>query len=364
MTIAALSRCLGAAGLLCAVWALPSGPAGADAIGDFYKGKSITLLISVGAGDGMDLTARILARHWKAHLPGQPTFIPKNMTGAGHLRATNFLYDQAPKDGTTIGAIIPAFVMHQMLDGASVNYDAAKFQWIGSTNASNAMIFVWHTSGVKTLQDAMEQEVLLGGSGAGSNSVLYPAIFNNILGTKFKVIMGYKSTPEIDIAMERLEVQGRAGSTFNTLMANNAEWVTDKKLNILAQIGQEKEPGFEHIPLMTDFARDPVSREVIEIFSGQITLGRPYLLPPGVPADRVAALRTSFDAALKDPALLADAKTSRLDISPTNGDKLQKLVEAMIHTNDEVVARMKAALETKGAIAGEAKGGDGNSPPP
>lgn len=360
MTITALSRCLGAAGLLGAAWVLPFAPAGADSIGDFYKGKSISLLISVGAGDGMDLTARILARHWKTHLPGQPTFIPKNMPGAGHLRATNFLYDQAPKDGTVVGAIIPSFVMHQMLGGKSVNYDAAKFQWIGSTNASNAMIFVWHASGVKTLQDAMQKEVLLGGSGAGSNSVLYPAILNNLVGTKFKVVTGYKSTPEIDIAMERLEVQGRAGSTFNTLMANNPEWVTDKKLNILVQIGQDKEPGFENIPLMTEFAKDQASREVLRIFSGQITLGRPYLLPPDVPADRVAALRASFDAALKDPALLTDAKNARLDISPTSGDKLQKLVEAMINTDDAVVARMKAALETKGAIADKRKGGNSN----
>jgi tripartite-type tricarboxylate transporter receptor subunit TctC len=157
--------------------------------------------------------------------------------------------------------------------------------------------------------------------------------------------------------MERGEVQGRAGSTFNTLMANNPEWVKDKKLNILVQIGQEKEPGFEQIPMLTDFAKDQTTREVLDIFAGQVTLGRPYLLPPNVPADRVAAMRASFDATLKDPALLADAKTARLEISPTKGETLQKLVEAMMKIDDAVLARTKAALETKGAIAEHSKGG-------
>ena len=352
MTITTLFRGLGAAGLLGATFSLP---ASADAVGDFYKGKTVSLIISVGAGDGMDLTARIIARHWRNFISGQPTIVAKNMTGAGHLRATNYLYNQAPQDGTEVGAIIPVFVMNQLLDARSVNFDSAKFNWLGSSNASNAMIFVWHTTGVKTLQDAMNKEVIMGGSGAGSNSVLYPAVLNNILGTKFKVVMGYKSTPEIDIAMERGEVQGRAGGTFNTLMANNPEWVTDKKLNILVQIGQQKEPGFEQIPLLTEFAKDDTSREVLDIFAGQITLGRPYLLPPNVPADRVAAMRASFDAVLKDPALLADAKKSRLDISPTSGEKLQKLVEDMMKVNETVLARTKAALETKGAIAEQTK---------
>jgi tripartite-type tricarboxylate transporter receptor subunit TctC len=341
------SRRLGAAALLSVV-VLPH-VAHADAIEDFYKGKMITLIISTGEGDGQDKMARLVARHWTNHIPGKPTIVAKNMPGAGNLRATNFLYGQAPKDGTTIGAIIPAFTLQQMLGGTGVNYDSAKFNWIGSSNTSNPTIHVWHTAGIASIEDAKKREVLMGGTGAGSNSVLYPTILNNIIGTKFKVIMGYRASGEVNLAMERGEVQGRAGETFNTLMANEPDWVRDKKINILVQIGREKEKGFENIPLATDFAKDAGSRDVLKVFGDVIALGRPYLAPPDVPKDRIAALRQSFDAAVKDPALLADAERAHLDISPTDGQTLQQVVAGMIHTNAEVLARVKQMVEASNA---------------
>jgi tripartite-type tricarboxylate transporter receptor subunit TctC len=327
--------------------ALAVGPVGAhaDTVGDFYKGKTVTLIISTGEGDGQDKTARLLARHWSDHLPGNPTFVPKNMPGAGNLRAANYLYAQAPKDGTTIAAIIPSFVLQQILGGKGVYYDANKLQWLGSSNASNPTIYVWHTTGIKNIEDVKNKEVLMGGTGAGSNSVLYPTIFNDMLGTKFKVVMGYRSTGEVNLAIERGEVQGRAGETFNVLVANDAEWMRDKKIDILVQIGRAKEPGFEDVPLATEFAKDQTSRDVLQVFGNVIALGRPYLAPPGVPADRVAALRASFDATAKDPALLAEAKKARLDVSPTEGGTLQTVVGGMMHTNAAVLARIKAVLE-------------------
>lgn len=327
----------------------------ADAVSDFYSGKSITLIISTGEGDGQDKTARIIGRHWTNHIPGKPVMVPKNMPGAGNLRAANFIYDQAPKDGTAIAAIIPSFVLQQILGGAGVGYDADKMQWLGSSNTSNPTIYVWHTTGVKTIEDATKKEILMGGTGAGSNSVLYPTIFNNMLGTKFKVIMGYRSTGEVILATERGEVQGRAGETFNVLMANEADWLRDKKINILVQIGREKEKGFENVPLATEFAKDQASRDVLQVFSDVIALGRPYLAPPGIPADRLAALRAAFDAAMKDPALLADAEKARLDISPTSGAKLQAVVAGMIKTNAEVLARIKAVIDASNAAGGDDK---------
>ncbi|MQA65451.1 MAG: hypothetical protein GEU76_06080 [Alphaproteobacteria bacterium] len=351
-TLMRASVAAGLAGVALAVSALP---AVADAVSDFYKGKQISLIISTGVGGGMDQNARVVARHWINHIPGNPAMIPRNMPGAGHLRATNYLYGQAPKDGTAIGTMIPSFVLHQRLGGKGVNYDAAKFQWIGSSNASNSTVYVWHTHGVKTLQDAMKKEIIMGGTGAGSYTVLYPIILNNLLGTKFKVIMGYRSATQVNLAMERGEVQGRAGNNFNSLMARDAQWVKDNKLSILVQIGQKKDPDFQSVPLLTDFAKDKASREVLQLFSDEVELGRPFLTTPGVPADRVAALRASFDATMKDPKLLEDAKKSGLDIAPKSGAELQKLVEGIINTSDDIVARTKAALEAKGAIAGEVK---------
>jgi tripartite-type tricarboxylate transporter receptor subunit TctC len=289
----------------------------------------------------------MIIKHWGDHIPGNPVLVPKNMPGAGNLRATGVLYNQAPTDGTTIAAIIPAFVLQQLVGGSDVAYDAARFQWLGSSNSSNPIIYVWHAAGIRTLEDAMTREVLMGGTGAGSNSVLYPTLLNNLIGTKFKVVMGYDSSGEVNLAMERGEVQGRASETFSTLMANQPNWLVDGKIDILVQIGREKEHGFNSIPLVSDYARDAASREVIDVFSDVIALGRPYLAPPGTPADRVAALRTAFDATMQDPVFRAEAEKARLDLEPVSGVALQAVVEKMVGTSDAVRARVRAAVETK-----------------
>lgn len=341
-----------------AVAGLAAAPASADAVGDFYKGKTVRLIISTGAGGGQDQTARIVGRHWTRHLAGGPGFVAQNMPGGGSLLATNFVYNVAPKDGTVVGVIIPSIVLHQVLGREGVKYDASRFQWIGSTTLSNSVFFVWHTAGVTSLTQAMEKPVIMSGTGAASNSVRYPAVANNILGTKFRVIMGYKSTNEADLAMERGEIQGRAGATFNTLQATQGDWLKSGKIRIIAQIGPRKEPGYENVPLITEFAKDKAARDVLQVFCDDVGLGRPFLVAPGVPADRVAALRASFDATMKDAQLLDEAKKSRLDISPSTGAEVQVLVERMVATPPDVLARVKAALETKGAIAGRAKGAD------
>jgi tripartite-type tricarboxylate transporter receptor subunit TctC len=345
-----------AAWLTVAACALPSGIAHADAVEDFYKGRQMTMIISTGAGGGVDLMGRLIARHMVKYIPGQPHVVPKNMPGGGHMRATNFLYSQAPQDGSHLGAIIPSIVMHQMLGGEGVQYDAAKINWIGSSSASNSMLYVWHTKGVKSLEDAMKTEVIIGGTGVGAYTVLYPVLMNNVLGTKFKIVVGYKASDDVDLAMEKGEVDGRAGATFNTLMSGNADWVRDHKIDILVQIGTERDPGFKQVPLLTDFAKTQEQREVLQLFCDEIALGRPLLTTPNVPADRVAALRKAFDATMKDQAFLAEAQKARLDVMPTGGARIQQLVEGMIGTKDSVVARTKAALDTKGKIDEKGKG--------
>jgi tripartite-type tricarboxylate transporter receptor subunit TctC len=332
--------------------------AAADAVADFYRGKTISLIVSVGEGDGMDRAARVIARHWGKHIPGNPAIVVRNMPGAGSLRATNFLYTQAPKDGTTLAGIIPAFVRQQMMGGSGVDYDASRFEWIGSSNTSNPTVFVWRTTGVTSLKQAMEKELLMGATGAGSNAAHYPTILNNVLGTKFKLVMGYRASPAINLAVERGEVQGRAGETFNTLMLNSPDWVKERKIDILAQIGQRKERGFAYVPLITEFAKDDASRTVLQVFSDEIALGRPYLAPPGTPAERVAALRTSFEATMKDAAFLGDASQIRLDVLHTRGEELHKIAAALVHTRSDVLARAKAALKP-GAVV---KIGDDGKP--
>ena len=321
-------------------------PAAAQA--DFYKGKSIDLIISTGVGGGLDSNARVVAKHLAKHIPGEPTIVPKNMPGAGHIRAANFVFSQAPKDGTVIGTFIPIFVVSQLLGRSkSIQFDAAKFNWLASTASSNSTVYVWHGAGVKTLEDAKKKEVLMGGTGVGSYTVIYPLVMNSVLGTKFKVVTGYQSTAEIGLAMERGEIQGRAGNNFNSLKSENAEWLKDGKIDIIVQIGLERDSEFPNIPLMTDFAKDNDDRQVLKFFSTDVVIGRPFVTAPGVPAERVALLRRAFDEMLKDPAYLADAEKARIEVEPVAGAKIQDIVSEFVATPSAIIEKAKVAMEPK-----------------
>jgi tripartite-type tricarboxylate transporter receptor subunit TctC len=324
-------------------------PRSAAAQEDFYKGKTVELVISTGVGGGLDLNARTLAPYLSKHIPGQPTIVPKNMPGGGHIRAANYVFNQAPKDGTTIATFIPVFVMSQLLHRSkNIQFDAAKFNWLGSTASSNSTLYVWHTSGIKTLADAKKQQVVMGGTGVGSYTVIYPLVMNSVLGTKFKIVTGYKSTAQIGLAMERGEIQGRAGNNFNSLKAEHADWLKTGKINILVQIGLEKDPEFANVPLLLDQAEDKDDRQVLKFVSTDVVIGRPFLTAPGVPAERVAILRKAFDAAMKDPAYQADAKKAGLEVEPVSGAKIQNVVADFVATPANIIAKAKAAMEPKG----------------
>jgi tripartite-type tricarboxylate transporter receptor subunit TctC len=335
-------------GLLPAVGPLP-----AAAQADFYKGKTVELVISTGAGGGLDTNGRIVARHLGSHIPGNPTIVARNMPGAGHIRAANYVFNQAPKDGTTIASFIPIFVMAQILGRSKTQFNPAEFNWLVSTSSSNSTIYVWHTTGVKTLEDAMQKEVLLGGTGVGSYTVIYPTVTNNLLGTKFKIVMGYPSTNEISIAMERGEVQGRAGNNLNSLMAENSEWLKTGKINLLAQVGLERDPDFASVPLLTDFAKTDETRQVLQFFSTDVVIGRPFVTSPGVPAERVTLLRKAFDSLMKDPAFLDDMKKVGLDVGPVAGERIQKIVTDFMRTPAPIVAKAKSAMQPRDVIKRE-----------
>ena len=326
-----------------------SGAASAQA--DFYKGKTIELIISTGVGGGLDANARMVARHLPKHIPGNPTIIAKNMPGAGHVRAANFIYNNAPKDGTTIGSLIPAFVLAQVLNRTeAIQFDAAKMPWLASTSASNSTVYVSTNTGVKSVEDAKKTPVLMGGTGAGSYTTLYPIVMNHILGTQFKIVSGYTSTAEIGLAMERGEVQGRAGNNFNSLKSENPELLRDGKIAILAQVGLERDPEFKSVPLMTDFAKNDEERQILKLFSADVVIGRPFLTAPGVPAERVEILRKAFAAMTKDPDYLQESAKANLDVHLVEGARIQKIVEELVATSPEIVAKAKLAMEPKNMV--------------
>jgi len=316
----------------------------ADAISDFYAGKSISLIISTGVGGGVDTNARIVARHLVNHIPGAPSITPKNMTGAGHLQATNYLYTQAPRDGTHIGAILPAFVGYQVLDGRGAQYDARNFNYLGASDVENANLYTASSQGIKSIEQIKTKEVLMGATGAGSYTMLYPTLLNNVLGYKFKVVSGYKSTNEIHLAMERGEVFGRAGNFFSSLKAQNPDWLPSGKIDMLLQIGAVRDPEWPNLPLLTDLATNDEQRAIFKLFSAEVALGRLFLTTPGVPADRLAALRRAFEATLRDPAYVEDCRKVEMQVRPLTHQQAKALVDEIVNLPPDLIAKAKTAM--------------------
>jgi tripartite-type tricarboxylate transporter receptor subunit TctC len=285
------------------------------------------------------------------HIPGNPTIVPRNMPGAGHIRAANFVFSQAPKDGTVIATFIPVFVLAQVLDRSKgIQFDPAGFNWLASTSSSNTTVYTWHAANVRSVADATKRDVLMGGTGVGSYTIIYPSIMNSVLGTRFKLVTGYQSTAEIGLAMERGEVEGRAGNNFNSLKAESAEWLKSGKIVLISQIGLERDAEYPDLPLLTDMAKSDEDRQVLKLFSTDVVIGRPFVTSPGVPAERVALLRKAFDEMMKDPAYLEDSSKAALDVTPVAGAKIQAMVADLVHTPAEIVNRAKLAMEPKNIV--------------
>jgi tripartite-type tricarboxylate transporter receptor subunit TctC len=333
-----------------------SAPESADA---FFRGKTMTMIVSTGVGGGYDLAGRLVSRHMTNHLAGAPTIVPKNMGGAGHVRAANFMAHQAPKDGTTLATIGNTIALHQVIDGQGVQYDAAKFNWIGSSQTSNINLYVWTKAGVRSLDEAKSREVILGATGAGGGNVLYPALLNNFFGTRFRVISGYGTGSDLHIAMERGEIDGRAGNTFNSLSVSNPDWIKDKAVTFLVQFGLTPEKGFPGVPNLVDLARNDTERAIFRLASSPSALGWPVIAPPGVPADRVAVLRRAFAETVKDPEFTAEAAKMRVDIIPADGESLQRVVEETVATPVSVVAAAKQAANARDVLKGSVGGAGG-----
>ncbi len=329
----------------------------AQTVDEFYKGKTITIITSTGAGGAYDHAARAMSRHMPRYIPGAPVMVVRNMPGGGHTLATNFMATQAPRDGTTIATVSNTIPLHQVIDGKGVRYDARKLNWIGSLGISNVITSTWAASGVRTIDDAMAREVIAGATGAGSGMWLYPNAMNHLLGTRFKIVMGYTSSAEVDLAMVRGEVVARSGASYLGYVQERPEWLRDKKINILVQAGDVREKELPQVPMMHELAKTEEARRILSLISSPVKVGRPYLAPPDVPADRIALLRRAFDALMKDATFLAEAKNLALEVVPLSGEKLAAVVDETINVSPELLAKARAivAADQVGSAAGSKK---------
>ena len=317
----------------------------AQSDGGFYAGKQMKFVIGSSPGGGYDTYGRLFAEFFPRHLPGQPTMVPQNMPGASGIRSANFLYEVAPKDGTVLGTFNQSMPQRQVLDRAGVRFDAAGFNWIGAMSRAVTVFMVWHDVGIRTLDDAKKREVVMGALSANGGNAVFPQVVNSQLGTRFKVVTGYVGTSTITLAMERGEVHGLGSMNWDSLMARKPDWVRDHKIDIILQIGMEKEPAIKSVPLLIDLATTPKQRKLFELISADTMMNWPVVAPPGVPMDRVARLRAAFDATMKDPALLKEAKRRGMSINgPSGGARVQALVASILDTPDDVVAMYQKSI--------------------
>jgi tripartite-type tricarboxylate transporter receptor subunit TctC len=338
--------------LLPALWvvlyALAAAPAAAqqEDVAAFFRGKTVRLIVGVGVGSGYDINARLLARHMAAHIPGQPTIVVQNQPGAGSLTMTNALYHTGPFDGTVMGASFNGMPTTPLLQPTGARFDPVKLNWLGSTNRETQVMYVWHTAHAQVLEDAQGREIVMGAQAPGSTQFDYPVLANKLFGFKFKVVTGYESTPKIHLAMESGEVHGTIAN-WSTLKAINSNWITEKKIRILAQWALQKSPELDDVPLFLDLAKTEADRDALRLMLARLEYGRPFFLPPNVPAARVEALRRAFDATMKDPTYLAEAEKLKVDVDPLSGEQVAALVEQVSRTPADIVARVRAAMESK-----------------
>ena len=317
-------------------------PTRADPVEDFYKNRTIRVVIGYSVGGGYDLYARLLARHMEKYIPGHPKLLPQNMEGAGSLKATNYLYGVAPKDGSTIGIIGRGLAMEPLLgDG---KYDATKFTWIGSIASEISICASWHTSPVKTWDDVLTRNFTVGGNGSGSDPDIFALLLRNVFGAKIKLVTGYPGGADINLALERGELEGRCGWSWSTIKSRNASWLQERKINLLAQFALEKHQDLADVPLIMDLATTQEQRQILRLILARQVMGRPVLAPPGVPEDRKLALRKAFDATMTDPEFLAEAKKADLEVNPVNGETIDRLLADLYQTPKDILEKAIRAI--------------------
>jgi tripartite-type tricarboxylate transporter receptor subunit TctC len=338
-----------AVGASCAFFA--SLPANAQSAADFYKGKTLSIVIGTSAGGGFDVYGRMIARHMQKHLVGNPNIVASNMPGAGSIRLAQHIYNVAPKDGTVIGAVFSGAIVEHLLGSRDKmpEYDPAKFTYIGSANSEAYVCLTRKDAKVQTFADVLNTEVVLGASASGGSTVDFPHVLRNVLGAKFKIVSGYPGTNEISLAIESGEVQGACGYAWSTVQSRRRHWLTDNLVNILVQ--EVPTPHAQmtkmSVPTAQQLAKTEEQRRILDVFYTQLRFGRPYVAGPGIPEDRVVALRKAFVDTLNDPELLKEADKLQIDVDVLEGGAMQKLVADLYATPADIVAKTRAALTPK-----------------
>lgn len=321
--------------------------AAADEVADFYRGKTLTMVISSGVGGGYDAYSRTLARHMGKYIPGHPNFVNSNKVGAGGIVAANYTYNVAPQDGTILVGINRAIPTDPLFGLKGVRFDSTKFNWLGSLNNEVSVCVAWNNQPVKTMSDMFKKKLVVGAQG-NTDMTSFPLMMNNLFGTKFDVISGYASGNRVNLALERGEVHGRCGWSWSSVMATRLHWIQEKKVSILVQIALSKHKDLPNVPIITDFIKNDRQRQVVELILARQEYGRPYMVGPGVPKARVEALRKAFMETTKDPGFHRDIEKQKLELNPSSGWDMQKLVEKLYKTPKDVVA-YAVEVQKKGA---------------
>jgi tripartite-type tricarboxylate transporter receptor subunit TctC len=315
----------------------------ADQVADFYHGKTLNLIIGTSSGNDYDTRGRLLARHLGHHLPGEPTIIPQNMPGVGGVKAANYLATVAPHDGTALHMIMSNMMSSEAIGAPGVQFDTRKFFWVGTTSSTPNVTVSWYKSGITSIEQVKTQQLIVGAPN-GTAGVLYVTAMNGLLGTKFKLVTGYPGGNEVNLAMERGEIDGRASNSWASWKSTHPDWVSEKKIIVLLQVGLKRAPDLAGVPLLLELAKNDMDRQVLTFLSADTAIARSLVTTPNTPPERVAALRRAFDATMRDPEFLAEADKALLDIDPMTGEEAQKIADSIVNTPPDVVARTKLLL--------------------
>jgi len=343
------ARRLATAALLLAAFA--ACPAMADGVEDFYRGKTITAIVGSGAGGGYDVNTRLLARHMSRHIPGEPKIIVQNMPAGNGIAAMNHTYTIAPRDGTVFTAVVNNMPFEPLFGGTNARFDVFKLNWVGSLSKQTNICLAWGASSFKMLDDAMRRKMRVSATGATGWRSFLPKLFNGVAGTQFEVINGYDS-PGSMLAVERGEVDGICAD-YATVKATQGDWINQRKITILAQFGLTRLAGLDEVPIGLDRVKDELDRKAVRLFLSQQEFGRPYVMPPDVPKDRLSAIRHAFEATMTDPMFVAGAQKIQMDISPMTGPALEAMFKEAYGSSPEVIARTKVLLQRAGALGAQ-----------
>ena len=328
--------------MLCALVCAGGSAAQADAVADFYKGRSVTVVVSSSAGGGYDTLARALARHIGKHLPGHPVFVVRNMPGAGGMAASNFLFTNADKDGSVIGLVQNNTPFEPLFGTREARYDPVKFNWLGSPSVETAMVLLWHAVPVNSIEELRQREVAVGVSGANSTPAFFTRLLNATLGTRMKAVNGYPGQNDVLLAMERRELDGHPSAFMSALTSTRPTWLRDKTAKAIVQYGPEKHAELGGVPFAPDLVGNAEDRLVMEAAFAPLALGRPFLAPPNVAAERVAALRAAFAATIADPAFLAEGERIGLGLNaPRSGAQIQEVMQRAYRSPPAVIDRLR-----------------------